>query len=118
MEWLNDALPPNPDTDVAASPFLRALISYADADAVASRFAVGEEPPTLERVFNQIARFHQSQGAYQEALRLRNASLDIPRRIYGDGHGETAISLANLARTYSALGGMRRRCRWRSGRWR
>jgi tetratricopeptide (TPR) repeat protein len=102
LKWLNNSLPVNPDTNVAAWIFLRALIPHADA--VASHFAAREEPATLERVFNQIALFHQSQGAYQEGLRLRNASLDIAQRIYGDGHRQTAISLGNLAVTYSALG--------------
>ena len=102
LEWLNGALPPDPDTDVAAWPFLRALIPHAEA--VASRYAAGQEPPALHRVLNQIAMFHQVQGTYQEALRLRDVCLDIARRLYGDSHNETATSLGNLAVTYSALG--------------
>ena len=102
LEWLNGALPPDPDTDVAAWPFLRALIPHAEA--VASRYAAGQEPPALHRVLNQIAMFHQVQGTYQEALRLRDVCLDIARRLYRDSYNETATSLGNLAVTYSALG--------------
>jgi tetratricopeptide (TPR) repeat protein len=102
LKWLDGAVPQAPGSDVAAWPFLRALIPHAEA--VASRYAAGEEPLALYRVLNQIALFHQVQGAYQDALGLRSGCLDIARRLYGDGHRITAVSLGNLAATYSALG--------------
>jgi hypothetical protein len=88
LEWLNDALPPNPDRNVAAWPLLRALIPHAEA--IAGRYRVGEEPAALARVLNEIALFHQSQGSYQDALRLRVTALGIVQRAYGDAQPETA----------------------------
>jgi tetratricopeptide (TPR) repeat protein len=102
LEWLYDALPGKVATNVAAWPFLRVLIPQAEA--VASRYATEEAPIALGLVLGSIGQFHQSQGTYQDALRLRKASLGIAQSIHGDSHPETANCLGNLATTYSALG--------------
>jgi tetratricopeptide (TPR) repeat protein len=102
VEWLDEVLPPDPDTNVTAWPFLRALIPHAEA--VAGAYPAGEEPAALARVLNEIAVFHRSQGSYQDALRLGFSALDIAQRVYGDGHPEIATFLGNLAATCGKLG--------------
>jgi hypothetical protein len=102
LEWLDEALPPDPDTNVTAWPFQRALIPHAQA--VVGRYAVGEEPAAVTRVHNEIAVFHRSQGAYQDALTLDYTALDIAQRVYGDGQPKTATFLGSLASTYRDLG--------------
>jgi tetratricopeptide (TPR) repeat protein len=102
VEWLDDALPRDPDTNVAAWPFLRAFIPHAAA--VAGRYAPGEEPAALARVLTGVAVFHRSQGSYQDALRLGFTALGIAQRVYSDGQPEIAAFLGNLAATYGALG--------------
>jgi len=102
LEWLDEVMPGKPSSDVAGWPLMRALIPQAGS--IASRYAPGEEPASLDRVLSQVGTFHQMQGAYQDALRLRLNALDIAQRIYGDSHRETAIDMGNLAITYGALG--------------
>jgi tetratricopeptide (TPR) repeat protein len=102
LNWLDDAMPADPDSNVAAWPFLRALAPHVEA--VATRYRAGEEGEFLARVLNQIALFYQSQGAYRIALTLRTACLNVAVRIFGDEDRRTATYLGNLAATYSALG--------------
>jgi len=101
LRWLDDALPGNPDTNVAGWPLLRALVPHADS--LANRYAPEEEPVVFARVLNQMGLFHQAQGAYQDALRLRTAALDIVRT-HDESDAVIATCLGNLAFTYSDLG--------------
>jgi tetratricopeptide (TPR) repeat protein len=102
LEWLAQALPRDPRSDLATWPFLRALIPHAGS--IASHYAPGEEPAALDHVLNDIAVFHSSQGDYRRALQLQTTALAIATRIYGPGHRGTAVNIGNLASTYSDLG--------------
>ncbi len=102
LDWLGQALPRDPQTNVAAWPFLRALAPHAGS--IASHYSPGQEPAALDQALSAIAVFHATQGDYQRALRLQRTALDIALRIYGPDHRETAIDLGNLARSFSDLG--------------
>ncbi|HXW46815.1 MAG TPA: tetratricopeptide repeat protein, partial [Streptosporangiaceae bacterium] len=102
LDWLNQALPQDPDTNLAAWPLLRALSPHADA--LAARYQQGAEPALLGRACGQMGLFHNSQGDYQRALRLRQSALRIIETALGPDHPDTAICLGNLARTYCELG--------------
>ena len=102
LEWLNNAIPPDPDGNVTAWPLLRALIPHADA--LTSHYPDGQQPHRLGRVHNQFAIFYQSQGDYQQALKLRESALRIYQAHLEPDHPHLGTALGNLARTYSALG--------------
>ena len=102
LEWLNNAIPPDPDGNVTAWPLLRALIPHADA--LTSHYPDGQQPHRLGRVHNQFAIFYQSQGDYQQALKLRESALRIYQAHLEPDHPHVGTALGNLARTYSALG--------------
>jgi tetratricopeptide (TPR) repeat protein len=102
LAWLDDAVPRDQGTNMTAWPYLRALIPHAEA--VTGWFLAGEEPAVLARVLNEIALFHRSQGAYQDALRLLVVVLRIAQRTYGDGQPETTSAMSSLALAYCDLG--------------
>jgi Tetratricopeptide repeat/NB-ARC domain len=101
-EWLNDAIPAAPGTNLAGWPLLRALIPHADS--LAAHFGADGKPVTLGRIQNELALFQHSQGQYQQSLALRISALAIYDAALGPDHPSTAIALGNLAMTYGALG--------------
>jgi tetratricopeptide (TPR) repeat protein len=101
-EWLDNAIPAEPDTNVAGWPLLRALIPHADA--LAGHFGADGKPVTLARIQNELAVFQDSQGQYQQSLTLRRSALAIYEAALGPDHPDTATALANLAATYGSLG--------------
>ena len=102
LDWLGAAIPSAPDTNVAAWPLLRALVPHAEM--LASHFPPGDQPQALGLVQSEIALFLKSQGDYAQALSLRQSALAIYEAALGPDHPATAISLSNLAVTYSDLG--------------
>jgi tetratricopeptide (TPR) repeat protein len=102
LEWLDDAIPPHPDADVTGWPLLRALIPHIDA--LTSRYPAGQQPLRLGRVYNEFAFFHQSQGAYEQALGLLESALRIHQAHLGSDHPDVATTLGNLAGAYKDLG--------------
>ena len=102
LRWLDDAIPADPGTNVAGWPLLRTLTPHADS--LAALFPPGEQPEKLGRVQNELAIFHGSQGQHQQALALGESALAIYEASLGPDHPSTAISLDNLAGTYSDLG--------------
>ena len=102
LDWLEDALPADPDRNVAGWPTLRALVSHAEA--LVGHFPPGDRPVSLGRVQNEIALFLNSQGDYARALPLCESALAITETALGPDHPSTAIRLDNLATTYRHLG--------------
>ena len=102
LAWLARTLPPDPYRNVAAWPALRTLVPHAEA--IASRYTTREEPAALSQVLHEIGVFHQSQGAWDDALRLISAATAIAQRILGPSHPDTARRLGDLACTCSDLG--------------
>ena len=102
LDWLDDAIPPDPDRNVAAWPLLRALIPHADA--LTSHYPDGQQPSSLGRVHNEIAGFYQSQADHLRALDLRESALRIYQAHLEPDHPYVATALANLAITYRDLG--------------
>ena len=102
LDWLNAAIPDDPDTNVAGWPLLRALVPHAET--LASHFPSDDWPETLGRVQNQIAMFLDSQGDYARALLLRQSALAITQTALGPDHPTTAARLASLAFSYWNLG--------------
>jgi tetratricopeptide (TPR) repeat protein len=101
-DWLNNAIPAEPDTNVAGWPLLRTLIPHGQN--LATHFPAGTQPGTLGRIQNELAIFHSSQGQHGQALALRQSALEISEAALGPDHAETAAALANLAVTYWRLG--------------
>jgi tetratricopeptide (TPR) repeat protein len=102
LDWLDAAIPDDPETNMAGWPLLRALVPHAEA--LASHFPPGQQPETLGRVQNQIGSFLSSQGDYAQALSLRRSALAIAETALGPHHPRTATRLHNLAITYRDLG--------------
>jgi tetratricopeptide (TPR) repeat protein len=102
LDWLDAAIPDNPDTNMAGWPLLRALVPHAEA--LGSHFSPGEQPEVLGRVQNEIALFLASQGDYMQALQLQQSSLAITEAALGPDHPDMATLLNNLALTYRDLG--------------
>jgi tetratricopeptide (TPR) repeat protein len=102
LDWLNAAIPDDPDVNMAGWPLLRALVPHAEA--LASHFPPGQQPQALGRVQNEIGLFLSSQGDYAQALSLRQSALAIAEAALGPGHPSTAATLGNLALTYCDLG--------------
>ena len=102
LDWLNGAIPPDPDRNVTGWPLLRALISHADA--ITSHYLDGQQPLQLGRVHHELATFYQSQGEYQRALDLDESALRIYQAHLEPDHPDMARALGNLALTYCDLG--------------
>ncbi len=102
LNWLGQALPANPDSNVAGWPLLRALIPHAEN--LAALFPADARPETLARVQNQTGLFHDSQGQYERSLALRESALAIYESALGSDHRRTVIVLSNLAFAYWRLG--------------
>ena len=102
LEWLDGAIPSDPDRNVTGWPLLRALISHADA--LTTRYPDGRQPLRLGRVHGEFALFYKSQGDYQRALGLRESALRIHQAHLEPGHPDMAIALGNLAVSYRDLG--------------
>ena len=102
LDWLKQAIPVSPDTNVDGWPLLRALVGHAES--LTSHYTVGDQPELLGLVHSEIGLFHQSQGDYQRALAMRESALRIIETALGPDHPDTALQLGNLAVTYSALG--------------
>lgn len=103
LDWLGEALPANPDDNVAKWPLLRALIPHAEN--LTALFPSNARPETLAFVQNQIAHFHDSQGQYEKALILLKSAVAISQSTLGPDHPSTAMVLGGLAYAY-----------WRQGR--
>jgi tetratricopeptide (TPR) repeat protein len=102
LDWLNQALPANPDRNLAGWPLLRALLPHAEN--LAALYPADDRPERLARVQNELGLFRQSQGEYAQALILRESALAIYESALGPDHPSTALRLNNLAATYRALG--------------
>ena len=102
LEWLDDAIPSDPGSNVTGWPLLRALAAHADA--VAGRYPAGQRPLRLGRVYNEFAFFYQSQGEYQQALGLLESALQIHEAHLESDHPDVATTLGNLGGAYSDLG--------------
>jgi len=102
LDWLDQALPPDPGTNVAAWPLLRTLVPHTAS--ISSRYPDGIQPAQLSRVQNEIGIFLNSQGEYQQALTMGESALRIFQARLEPGHPDVATALANLASTHSALG--------------
>jgi hypothetical protein len=68
LDWLDQALPDDPETNLAGWPLLRALLPHAEN--LAARYPAADRPERLARVQNQLGLFRQSQGEYAQALTL------------------------------------------------
>jgi tetratricopeptide (TPR) repeat protein len=101
-EWLDDAIPAAPDTNVSGWPLLRALIPHADS--LAGHFGADDKPTALGRIQNELALFQDSQGQYRQSLTLRRSALAIYEAALGPDHPSTGTVLSNLAVTYGSLG--------------
>src|SRR5262249_44149404 len=96
LNWLNQAIPDDPQRNVTGWPLLRALVPHADP--LPSHYPPdGDQPLQLGRVHNEIGMFHQSQGDYQRALALYQSALQITEAALGPDHPDVAARLGNLA---------------------
>ena len=102
LEWLNQALPADPATNMAGWPLFRALAPHAEN--VAALFPADARPETLGRVQGELGLFQDSQGQYGRALALSEDTLAIRESVLGPNHPDTVIALTNLAYAYWRLG--------------
>jgi tetratricopeptide (TPR) repeat protein len=102
LAWLYQALPADPESDVAGWPLLRALSPHADN--LAALFPAGARPETLALVQTAFSFFYDSQGQYQKSLALRESALAIRESVLGPDHPGTVTALGNLASAYWRLG--------------
>jgi tetratricopeptide (TPR) repeat protein len=102
LKWLDATVWGNPPSDIRNWPLLRALVPHAEC--VASRFPGDDQPEALFRVLSEIGGFLQDQGAYEQALAMRESALAIAEARSEPDHGDTAHCLARLAATYRSLG--------------
>jgi tetratricopeptide (TPR) repeat protein len=102
LDWLNQALPADPRSNMAGWPLLRALIPHAGN--LAAHFPSDAQPETLAQVQDAIGSFHDSQGQYEKALALRESALAILESALGPDHPDTVTALSNLAYAYWRLG--------------
>ena len=68
LDWLDQAIPDDPGSNLAGWPLLRALVPHAEK--LATHFPDGDRPEMLAWIQNQIGLFRQSQGEYARALAL------------------------------------------------
>jgi tetratricopeptide (TPR) repeat protein len=102
LEWLNDAIPAGPGTDMTSWPLLRALVPHADN--VTALFPARDKPEQLARIQAALATFLDSQGQYEQSLALRESALAISEAILGQDHPTTLTRLSDLAYGYWRLG--------------
>jgi tetratricopeptide (TPR) repeat protein len=102
LDWLANALPDDPDRDVACWPMLREVEPHAEA--LSAHFPQAEQPELLGFTQNQMAVFLNAQGEHLRALALGCSALEIYEAALGPDHPDTAVCLGNLAVTYRALG--------------
>ena len=102
LEWLDDAIRGNPETDVAEWPLLRVLIPHAGE--LSARIPPGDQPRRLARIQNHIGLFQGSQGQHEQALALLESALKITEAALGSDDPLIAVRLDNLALAYGDLG--------------
>jgi tetratricopeptide (TPR) repeat protein len=102
LDWLGQALPADPGSNVAGWPLLRAFSPHADN--LAALFPSDARPETLARVQGVFGLFHDSQGQYEKALALRESVLAIRESALGPDHPDTVAALSNMASAYWRLG--------------
>jgi tetratricopeptide (TPR) repeat protein len=102
LDWLDQALPDDPDTNLAGWPLLRALLPHAEN--LATLYPADDRPTKLGRVQNELGTFRQFQGEYAQALALRESALAIYESALGPDHPDTTVAVNNLAVTYNDLG--------------
>ena len=102
LDWLNKALPADPDSNVAAWPLLRTLIPHVES--ITSQYPDGQQPLQLGQVHIGIGKFHRSQGEYQLALKVHETALRIYEERLGREHPDVASALGNLGLSYRDLG--------------
>jgi tetratricopeptide (TPR) repeat protein len=102
LNWLNQALPANPGTNVAEWPLWRALVPHAEN--LTALCPADARPVSLGRVQSELGVFHNSQGQYEQALALRESALAIYESALGPDDPGTVTALNNLAAGYWRLG--------------
>ena len=102
LEWLSDALPVNPNRNVAEWPLLRALVPHAER--LAALFPASSQPVELAAVQLGFAAFQDSQGQYEQALALRQSALGIYETNLGPDNQTTVAALTHVAFSYWRLG--------------
>ena len=102
LDWLGQALPDDPGSNVAGWPLLRALSPHADN--LAALFPSDARSETLAGVQADLGIFHDSQGQYEKALALRESVLAIRESTLGPDHLRTVTALGNVAYAYWRLG--------------
>src|SRR5207244_9719897 len=95
LDWLDQALPDDLETNLAGWPLLRALLPHAEN--LAALYPAADRPVMLARVQNELGLFRNSQGEYAQALALRESVLAILESAVGPDHPNTATALTNLA---------------------
>ncbi|MER5619966.1 FxSxx-COOH system tetratricopeptide repeat protein, partial [Streptosporangium sp. NPDC002544] len=102
LTWLEQALPPDPSSNVDGWPAWRDLMPHIDA--LTSCHRQGGEPRTLGEVLNYATLFALAQGQPQRAHHLASRASAIAEAAYGPDHPFVAIGLGNLAASFRDLG--------------
>jgi len=102
LNWLNQAIPANPATNVNGWPLLRALVPHAEN--LTALFPADARPVSLGLLQNKLGTFNDSQGQYEQALALFESALAIYESALGPDDPETLTALSNLAYAYWRLG--------------
>ena len=101
LNWLNQALPDDPDTNVAGWPLLRALVPHAEN--LTALFPADARPVPLGLLQTKLGLFHDSQGQYEQSLALRESALAIYESALGPDDPSAVTALGNLAYAYWRL---------------
>jgi len=102
LDWLDQALPADPGSNMAGWPLMRALLPHAEN--LAGLFPADARPKTLGLVQGRLASFQDSQGQYEQALALRLSALAIYESALESDDPARATALSNVAYAYWRLG--------------
>ncbi len=102
LDWLDQALPADPRSNMAGWPLMRALVPHAEN--LAALFPADTWPLKLGKVQGQFGSFQDSQGQYEQALALRLSVLAIYEPALDPDNPDRLTALGELAYAYWRLG--------------
>jgi hypothetical protein len=94
---------PSPSYEVATWPESERLLPHALAVAEHSE-RLSVEPEVWLRLQAEAATYLWSRGQYRQAIALDEQTLGVRRRVLGDDHPDTLMSMNNLAEARRAIG--------------
>ncbi|MGV9856629.1 tetratricopeptide repeat protein, partial [Streptomyces sp. NPDC003442] len=97
---IRDALPSDPETNIAGWPRWRALLPHIDA--YLARTPPSTDTAETDFILYSASQFLHGQGQLLQATQYAHRSATTSARLYGEDHPSTLSSRNNLAGTYES----------------